>query len=408
MVSLLWFRRDLRLSDNAALHAAIERGHVVPVYIRDPEGEGAASRWWLHQSLKALEKALQQHGSRLIIRKGETVETLRTLASETGATAIFWNRLYESRIKEKLEPLGLELKSFPGHLLFEPWVLKSYRVFTPYWKACLELGVHGKPLPVPSHIPAPAHWPKSEPLDSLELEPKIDWASGFRETWTPGNPPHFDSTDYDKERDRPDHRGTSRLSPHLHFGEITPRQAWQHATEPFRRQLVWREFAHHLLYHFPHTATEPLRPEFARFPWQMNAKHFEAWTKGRTGYPLVDAGMRELWHTGWMHNRVRMVVASFLVKHLQISWQEGARWFWDTLVDADLANNTLGWQWSAGCGADAAPYFRIFNPTLQAGKFDPNGDYVRRWAPDSINIQPIVEHKAARERALKAFATLKS
>jgi deoxyribodipyrimidine photo-lyase len=257
-------------------------------------------------------------------------------------------------------------------------------------------------------------------VTDLGLEPSIDWAEGLREAWQPGEAGATDrmrvfaegaAEQYAVERDRPDHLGTSRLSPHLHFGEISPRQVWHTVqAEPYQRQLIWREFAHHLLFHYPQTSDQPMRPEFGRFPWRMDGPAFRAWAAGQTGYPLVDAGMRELWRTGWMHNRVRMVAASFLVKHLMISWQEGAAWFWDTLVDAGLANNTMGWQWVAGCGADAAPYFRIFNPALQAGKFDPRSDYIRRWIPELTTTypSPMVDHAAARERALAAFASLKT
>jgi deoxyribodipyrimidine photo-lyase len=276
-------------------------------------------------------------------------------------------------------------------------------------------------LDPPARIAAPARWPGSLAIADLELEPRIDWATGLRETWRPGEAGARArmevflkaSPSYDVERDRPDHEGTSRLSPHLHFGEISVRRLWhelQGAT-PYLRQLGWREFSTHLLFHFPATDRHPLRADFREFPWRMDERALRAWTRGETGYPLVDAGMRELWHTGWMHNRVRMLAASFLVKHLLIPWQEGAAWFWDTLVDADLANNTMGWQWSAGCGADAAPYFRIFNPELQAKKFDPDGSYVKRWVPEIGTLsypRPIVEHAAARERALAAFATIKT
>jgi deoxyribodipyrimidine photo-lyase len=266
---------------------------------------------------------------------------------------------------------------------------------------------------------APGKWPASLPIAGLQLEPTIDWAGGFREAWRPGEAGAIrqlqlfakeSAARYGIARDRPGIAGTSRLSPHLHFGEIGPAQIWRAAPagQAYLRQLVWREFAYHLLFHFPQSVDQPLRPEFAKFPWKSDPRLFRAWTRGKTGYPLVDAGMRELWHTGWMHNRVRMVVASFLVKHLLIGWQEGAAWFWDTLVDADLANNTLGWQWVAGCGADAAPYFRIFNPTLQAARFDPDGAYVRRWAPDSASLPPVVGHDEARRRALAAVGKLKS
>ena len=317
---------------------------------------------------------------------------------------------------------GIAAMSCPGNLLFEPGTILSnagrpFQVFTAFWKACLAKPAPAQPAAAPAWIPAPVQWPASLEIANLNLEPAIDWTAGLRETWHPGEAgavQRFSAfrqgtiETYSAERDRPDHPGTSRLSPHLHFGEISARQLWHAArdNEAWLRQLAWREFSAHLLFHFPHTPQEPMRPEFRSFPWRMDAQSLRAWTRGTTGYPLVDAGMRELWHTGWMHNRVRMVVASFLVKHLMIHWQEGAAWFWDTLVDADLANNTMGWQWSAGCGADAAPYFRIFNPTLQAAKFDPKGDYVRRWVPEmqSPNYPaPIVDHDFARKRALAAY-----
>jgi len=309
---------------------------------------------------------------------------------------------------------------------------RPYQVFTAFWRACQAMPEPGVPLPAPECIPAPERWPESLAIEELGLDPIPDWAGGLREVWTPGEAGAMRllreflarADGYADERDRPDRAGTSRLSPHLHFGEVSARQVWHAArgVEPYLRQLGWREFSAHLLHHFPHTATEPLRPEFRAFPWRMDAAALRAWTRGRTGYPLVDAGMRELWHTGWMHNRVRMVAASFLVKHLMIPWQEGAAWFWDTLVDADLANNTMGWQWCAGCGADAAPYFRIFNPVLQGEKFDPEGAYVRRWVPELADVParfvhkpwlapeppreypaPIVDHDFARLRALAAY-----
>lgn len=488
--SLLWFRLDLRLADNPALEAALARGGaVVPIYIWSPDEEhpwqpGAASRWWLHQSLMSLDASLRERGSRLVIRKGASLDTLRQLVKETGATAVFWNRRYEpaliardTKVKQALLADGLRVESFNSALLFEPWEIKNssgkpFQVFTPFWRACLAKRSEFSAAPPPKKIPAPARFPQSLPLDALELEPKIDWAREFRKVWQAGEAGAANElkkfldegvSQYTTQRDRPDVRGTSRLSPHLHFGEISPRQVWETTlrhlfatnaaartcgsalnsrpslgqsrlkiapTEKtaeillpllrdqndkwrggaYLRQLIWREFAHHLLYHFPHTAEKPLRSEFENFPWRSDANALRAWQRGQTGFPLVDAGMRELWTTGWMHNRVRMVVASFLVKDLLIPWQEGARWFWDTLVDADLANNTLGWQWVAGCGADAAPYFRIFNPSSQAEKFDPRGEYIRRWIPElgtKKYPQPIVNHAQARARALAALAQMK-
>jgi deoxyribodipyrimidine photo-lyase len=468
--SIVWFRLDLRLADNPALTAAIERGGgVIPVFIHAPEEEtpwtpGGASNWWLHQSLRELDARLRELGSRLVIRRGPALETLLALARETSADAIFWNRRYEpavmrrdAKIKEVLREKNLLAESFNAALLHEPWTIqnqsrKPFQVFTPFWKTCLAKADPAAPLPAFKRLAAPPKWPRSLALEELELEPKINWAGGLRAAWRPGetgareNLKRFLSgafDNYSEKRNHPDTAGTSRLSPHLHFGEISPRQIWQGVARmaskrglpaaqwrgsQFLAEVGWREFAHHLLFHFPQTPTQPLRAEFKAFPWREDADWLRAWQRGRTGYPIVDAGMRELWTTGWMHNRVRMIVASFLVKDLLLSWQEGARWFWDTLVDADLAQNTLGWQWTAGCGADAAPYFRVFNPVTQGEKFDPHGHYVRRWCPELNNVpdqwvhqpwkaaikskinypEPIVSHALAREVALEAFGKLKA
>ncbi len=458
--ALVWFGSDLRLTDNPALERAIARGFaVVPVFIWAPKEDapwppGAASRWWLHQSLERLQEALEQRGSKLIVRRGPTAETLLALAAENGARAIFWNRRYEPaviardrEVERYARERGIATEICAGNLLFEPGTIlnndgKPFRVFTAFWRACLLQPDLPHPTPAPDRLHSPAPWPRSMAIAELGLAPKIDWAGGLRETWQPGELPaatrlkSFRESalkSYTVDRDRPDHLGTSRVSPHLHFGEVSARQVWHelrsHKTaEPYLRQIAWREFSYHLLFHFPHTPQEPLRPEFRAFPWRVDAQALTAWTQGKTGYPLVDAGMRELWRTGWMHNRVRMLAASFLVKHLMTQWQEGAAWFWDTLVDADLANNTMGWQWSAGCGADAAPYFRIFNPVIQGEKFDPEGAYVRRWIPELADVParwihkpwespnppaakkypaPIVDHGAARTRALAAFASLR-
>jgi deoxyribodipyrimidine photo-lyase len=469
---------DLRLADNPALRAAIEHGgQVIPVFIWSPEEEspwqpGGASRWWLHQSLAALDGQLRVLGSRLVIRRGPTLETLRALAKETRAAAVYWSRRYEpaviardARVKEALHQDGLSAESFNAALLREPWTIqnqsgKPFQVFTPFWRHCLAQSDPPEPLPPPRTLAAPAQWPKSLALEELELEPRLKWAEGFRAVWQPGEAGAADNLKqflaqafdhYSNQRNRPDLAGTSRLSPHLHFGETGPRQIWHGLarmaskrglpmvawrSSQFLAEVGWREFAHHLVYHFPHTPAEPLRAEFKKFPWRKNAAWLKAWQEGRTGYPIVDAGMRELWATGWMHNRVRMIVASFLVKDFLVDWQEGARWFWDTLVDADLASNTLGWQWTAGCGADAAPYFRVFNPMTQGEKFDPNGDYVRRWCPELAKLplawihqpdkapadilraagvelgraypQPVVSHAIAREVALEAFGEVRS
>ena len=476
IISIVWFRADLRLADNAALVVAQKRGVVIPVFIWSPkeEGEwplGGASKWWLHQSLLALGKDLREKGSRLVIRRGAALEVLRELVKETGASAVIWNRRYEplviardTKVKEALRGDGLRVESFNAALLHEPWTIqnqskKPFQVFTPFWRHCLTKPDPEEPLTAPKDLRAPRKWPKSLALAELKLEPKIKWAEVIRAAWTPGedgarvNLNRFlDEAfgDYSEGRNRPDKVGTSRLSPHLHFGEISPRQVWHEVRKlaakrkssakkwresQYLTEIGWREFAHHLLFHFPQTLTEPLRAEFKEFRWRKNAAWLKAWRAGRTGYPIVDAGMRELWTTGWMHNRVRMIVASFLVKDLLIDWQHGARWFWDTLVDADLANNTLGWQWTAGCGADAAPYFRVFNPTTQGEKFDPQGEYVRRWCPELAKLsnewihephkapaevlraagielgktypEPIVSHAIAREVALEEYAQIR-
>ncbi|MGA8030587.1 MAG: deoxyribodipyrimidine photo-lyase [Bryobacteraceae bacterium] len=438
---LVWFRLDLRLEDNPALLAAAESGSpVIPIFIWAPEEEepwppGAASCWWLHQSLKSLQAFLDSQGSRLILRLGPTVATLKQLIAETGANAVFWNRRYEpaiiardAAVQKALDVEGIQVQSFNSALLFEPW--KPFQVFSPFWRACLNQPEPAAPAAAPERLPANFIWPDSLDLSDLRLEPQIDWAAGIRAAWTPGEAGSTSELElflknglenYPSDRNRPDKRGTSRLSPHLHFGEISPRKIW-HALKNAKRtgtaeavvsylsELGWREFAHHLLFHFPETTNKPLRSEFAAFPWRVDGALLKAWQSGRTGYPLVDAGMRELWTTGWMHNRVRMVVASFLTKHLRISWEEGAYWFWDTLVDADLANNTLGWQWTFGSGADAAPFFRIFNPTRQSERFDPNRDYIRRWIPDLGGKDyplPVVNHEQARREALASFEQMR-
>jgi deoxyribodipyrimidine photo-lyase len=444
--TIVWLRHDLRLDDNPALIAAAARGAVVPAFIWAPEEEapwepGAASRWWLHQSLEKLSAAFAKAGAPLVIRRGPSLEALRTLVKETGATHVAWNRRYEpavitrdTGIKKALAADGLEVESFNGALLYEPMHVatkegKPYQVFSPFWRTLLGRDEPAEPVAAPKKLKAAEKLPKSLSIESLGLLPTIDWAGTMRKTWSPGEAGaekrlerfvERGVADYHRERDRPDHEGTSALSPHLHFGELSPRRAW-HAVraaaggkpvakltggaEAYLRELGWREFASHLLYHFPHTANAPLRADYARFPWAKDPIGLRAWQRGRTGFPIVDAGMRQLWATGWMHNRVRMIVASFLVKDLRITWLEGARWFWDTLVDADLAANTLGWQWAAGCGADAAPYFRIFNPTSQAEKFDPDGAYVKRWAgvEAADYPEPIVDHAEARKLALEAL-----
>lgn len=461
--SVVWFGRDLRLADNPALSmAAGQGGPIVPVYIHSPQDEGAwpigaASRWWLHRSLRSLDAALQRRGSRLILRHGAATEALCRLAGETGAATVFRSRVYdpalmecEARAAADLGRLGVKLRTTEASLLTEPGSVVTtagdpYQVFTPFYRAVQRTMPPQAPLPEPARMEAPAVWPESVPMEALSLEPEPDWTGGIRSAWRPGEEGAHDRLvrfaargleAYHEARDLPGGDGVSRLSPHLHFGEISPAQVWQAVdglpgAEPFLRQLMWREFAHHLLFSFPHTPTAPLRREFNSFPWGDDREGFRAWTRGRTGYPIVDAGMRELWATGWMHNRVRMIAASFLTKDLLVPWRQGARWFWDTLVDADLANNTLGWQWTAGCGADAAPYFRVFNPVTQAARYDPDGEYVRRWVPELSRLPDlwihrpweapramleeagvtlgvtyphrIVDHAMARDRALRAY-----
>ncbi len=474
--ALVWFRRDLRLVDNPALaFACSEHAAVIPVFIRAPEEEapwqpGAASDWWLHHSLERLAASLAACGSKLVLRRGPTGPALEALIRGTGACAVYWNRLYEpaslardTQAKAALKASGVAAESFPGNLLWEPWTIKSgggepYKVFTPYWKTALNQAPE-PPLAAPPRIPAPPAWPASVALATLGLLPRSRWDAGLRAAWTPGEAGALERLrafcdqvlpGYHESRDRPGEAGVSRLSPHLHFGEVSPRQVWAavaracaglpleyHGGEAYLRELGWREFAHHVLFHWPHTAEQPMQPRFAAYPWAHDTgAALEAWQRGRTGYPMVDAGMRELWATGWMHNRVRMLVASFLVKNLRIPWQQGARWFWDTLVDADLASNTLGWQWSAGCGTDAAPYFRVFNPSRQGEQFDPDGHYVRRWVPELAAVpakwlhapwtlpaaeqartgftpglsypRPLVDFTASRAAALAGFEAIKA
>lgn len=474
---LVWFRNDLRLADNPALDAAVRSGRpVMCLFVLDDtaagsRAPGAASRWWLHHSLAALDARLREKGARLVLASGRAETIVPRLANEAGVSAVYWNRLYEpwaterdARIKAALKAAGRSAESFPGSCLCEPWSVRTkaggpFSVFTPFWKALSAMGDPAEPLPEPAAIPVPADGPASAALDALSLLPTgPDWAGGLREAWTPGEAGartrladwlDGPAAGYDKDRNRPDRPdGTSRLSPHLHFGEISARQIW-HATRhrldggelderagrAFLRELGWRDFNIHLLFHNPTMATENFRRDFDAFPWRRDVEAFRAWSKGRTGYPLVDAGMRELWQTGFMHNRVRMVTASFLVKHLLIDWRAGEAWFRDTLVDADLASNVANWQWVAGCGADAAPYFRIFNPVLQGEKFDPDGVYVRRWIPELADLpdavlnkpwtasaaqldragvvlgetypRPVVDHAAARTRALDAYQSIK-
>jgi deoxyribodipyrimidine photo-lyase len=428
--AVLWLRRDLRLADNPALQAILDAGHTpIPVYIHDePDADwpcGEASAWWLHHSLLALKETLQQCGSDLLVFRGDSETILAKLLQHSRADSIAWNRCYEPGYIKRDECIlqaftrrGYQVSCHNATLLREPREnLKKdgtpYRVFTPFWKALHKLGPARQVIPAGASLPAldAGVLPASLPVTALELLPVHKWYEAFPRHWTPGEAGARDALesfcddrliDYPTSRDIPGESGTSRLSAHLHFGEISPVQIWHHllqyaagnfsagimtATESYLREIAWREFSHHLLYHFPHTALQPLDTRFAGFPWRSDYQdQLKHWQQGRTGIPVVDAGMRELWSTGTMHNRVRMIVASFLTKNLLIPWQEGARWFWNTLVDADLANNTMGWQWVAGSGADAAPWFRIFNPVLQGEKFDRDGRYVRHWVPELAGL----------------------
>jgi deoxyribodipyrimidine photo-lyase len=480
--SLVWFREDLRLADNPALTAAVERGDpILCVYIHDERSEGlrplgAASKWWLGRSLAALSSDISGKGGALHVMTGAADAVIAQLVDQAGIGAVYWNRRYgaaeralDTRIKSALKAKGVAAETFNSHLLNEPWEVATQagtpvKVFTPYWRAARARGEPAFPLPAPARIRGAA-LPEAlaklvVPLESLGFEPsKPDWAGGMRAEWRPGEAGAAARLDaflegalkgYGENRNRPDYLSTSRLSPHLRFGEIGPRQVWhagkaalvsgrtrasERDLDKFLSEIGWREFAFHLLFHNPDLATRNFNEKFDAFPWRDDPEGLRAWTKGLTGYPLVDAGMRELWTTGWMHNRVRMVVGSFLVKHLLIDWRAGERWFWDTLVDACPANNTASWQWVAGTGADAAPYFRIFNPFGQGEKFDTAGDYVRRWVPELARLpqdvihrpweadaaalrragvklgvdypHPIVDHDAARARALAALSSVK-
>lgn len=474
--AIVWFRNDLRLADNPALRTAVATGQaVVPLYIlednpADPWPLGGAARWRLRQSLSALSADIAALGGRLILRRGRPAEILPQLAAEVGATAVYWNRRYEPAcivhdraLKSDLKQIGLTVETFNGSLLYEPWEIVTrsggpYKVFSPFWRACRTSAEPEAPLPPPADLPFPAAAVASDALDSWGLTPTSpDWAGEMRATWRCGEKAaaerltHFldhGLQGYKERRDVPGVEGVSRLSADLRFGDISPRQIWratQHrmaedpaaatGAECYLRELGWREFSYHLLYHFPQIPEQAFNEKFAHFQWLDDPVGLQAWRKGLTGYPIVDAGMRQLWRTGWMHNRVRMIVASFLVKDLLISWREGAAWFWDTLIDADLANNSASWQWVAGSGADAAPYFRIFNPVTQGIKFDPRGDYVRRWVPELAHLSdewihrpwdaptlilegagvrlnktypaPIIDHGFARGRALTTLAALR-
>jgi deoxyribodipyrimidine photo-lyase len=472
--TLYWIRRDFRLQDNAALNAAILSGTaVLPVFLWEQEvenatwGSGAASRWWLHRALQEAAAIWRERGGQLLIRPSQDpLTTLIELCQKSGASQVVWNRRYEAdlreldaHVKRGLREAGIGAESYQDALLVEPHTIgtgdgKPYKVYTPFWKACQNREPEA-PIEVPLNqlcLVKPSL--KSASIASLNLLPKHTWYKKLDASWRVGEGAGLElmrafirerAPLYDQRRDLPGESGTSRLSPYLHWGHVGPRTVAYELKQAqdiqergplvYLKELYWREFAYNVLYHFPHTPTEPLRPEFKDFPWQADEAVLKRWQRGETGYPIIDAGMRELYATGWMHNRVRMVVASFLVKHLLQPWQDGAGWFWDTLVDADLASNTLGWQWSAGCGADAAPYFRIFNPMLQSRKFDADGHYLKRWLPELESLpaeylhapwetpsailqsagirigkdypQPIIDHSKGRARALDAFARFK-
>ncbi len=471
--TIIWIRNDLRFQDNPALAIAAEAGDILPVFIWDIESHGAwapgaASRVWLHHGLNTFRKALAKSNVPFVIREGDSVQELRKLVVATGADQVVWNRRYEpalratdERVKQVLADDGVEVQDYPGNLLFEPWTVETkagdpYKVFTPFWRTCLDGKEPLPPFAVPEKMRAFENVPASLSVDDLDLLPhgEGEWARSLIRHWEVGERAAWDRfqeflndavAEYDEDRDLPGIDGTSLMSPYLQFGEISVRRMWtavralspksdyhQKSIDRYLAELGWREFAHHLLYHFPDTTDQPLRKEFEEFPWSNDLVELEHWQQGKTGYPIVDAGMRQLWREGWMHNRVRMIVASFLTKDLLIPWQIGARWFWDTLVDANLANNTLGWQWTAGCGADAAPYFRIFNPVTQGQRYDPDGSYVREYVPELKELEgvevhepwlrtapalfvngdgqypdPMVEHSLARNRALMAYDRIK-
>lgn len=468
MTTIVWLREDLRLFDNPALHYAASRGEVIPVFIY-PESLGGASYWWLHNSLNMLTKSFLEQGVTLILRTGDPVTILSGLCAELEVDSIAWNRVYSptgirvgSDLKARLSEQGIKSRSFNAQLLIEPTQILNkqglpFKVFTPFWRHCLSC-LDPEPVVGVPVFKQTSHLIKSEPLDSWGLLPNSpDWSEGLAERWRPGEEgaqlrwQHFierGASRYKDGRDIPKEENTSMLSPHLAFGEISPKQIWFDTQDAmasrevdsengnkFLSEMGWREYSRYLLVHFPHITNQPFNVKFANFPWQSNPSLVLAWQQGKTGYPIVDAGMRELWATGYMHNRVRMIAASFLIKHCMTHWKEGMDWFWDTLVDADVANNTASWQWVAGCGTDASPYFRVFNPILQGEKFDKEGVYIKKWVPelaaldtkyinkpweaDPMSLQhagvrlgdnyplPVVDHKEARECALAAYKSIK-
>lgn len=469
MKTVYLFREDLRINDNPALSYAAAQGQVLPVYVM-PKGLGGASKWWLHHSLKSLQSDLSKLGAELLILQGDTVQQITEIVKAISADQVVWNRIYSPQgietgklLVDALDKMQVQHRSFNSQLLIEPTKIFNkqgtpFKVFTPFWRHCVGL-IGPFTLSKISEVQAVKHQLKSDTLNSLELLPTIPWDKGIAETWNVGEAAAQQSwsgflqnkvSSYKEGRDFPGQAVTSLLSPHLAFGEISPQRLWNDMQQEiaagtvdaenankFLAELGWREFSRYLLVHFPEIVSEPFNKKFENFPWRNSEADLKAWQRGKTGYPLVDAGMRELWVTGYMHNRVRMVVASFLCKHLLIHWQHGADWFWDTLVDADIANNTVSWQWVAGCGADAAPYFRIFNPITQGEKFDKLGSYVRKWVPEVTLLpdryifkpwaappeflyqaylklgkdypeEPIIDHKEARERALEAYQVSKT
>lgn len=452
-ISIVWFRRDLRIHDNAALTWALENSStVIPVFIYSPEEEspwtpGGASRWWLHQSLTSLTKKLAELDLVLNFYEGTSERVLNTIIDECKANKLAYNRLYERHLYDRDQNLEKDLKtkvditSFDSGLLFTPGSILNnqglpYRVYTPFYKKVrplLETSFGNYESDDGVNVSSTARSVRlssSQSLDSIGFLGSINWYQKFFNHWQPGEDSAHELletfienavTEYKDERDLPALNSTSRLSPYLHFGEITPGQIrialWPlleseygysaaQSAEVYLKQLIWRDFAHHILWHFPETATQPMNPRYKQEFWQSDSDAFKAWCLGETGIPIVDAGMKQLWETGWMHNRVRMIVSSFLTKNLGISWLDGARWFWDTLVDADLANNSMGWQWVAGCGVDAAPYYRVFNPNTQTKRFDEKLQYIEQWSPDHNELdypQPMVDLAISRDQAIKRY-----
>lgn len=448
---LVWLRRDLRLADQPALCAAAAEGPVIPVFVLDDKTAGyrklgGASRWWLHHSLEALDKSLGRHRSKLVLRKGDAVQEIAAIAKEVGAKAVHALDHHEPWWRKAQEALAktVDLHLHDGNYLLPPGSVVTgsatpYKIYTPFAKAAREQLPQREVLDEPS-LTAPGKWPRSDKLADWKLLPtKPDWAGGFRQQWDCGEAAAQaaledfvdHAADYEDERNLPSIEGTSRLSPHLHWGEISPAQVWEalsgkrgKGVETFRGELLWRDYAQNVVHQFPDYAEQSYREDFRELKWRRSKADLAAWQQGRTGYPIVDAGMRQLWATGWMHNRVRMIAASFLIKHLLIDWREGERWFWDTLVDADYGNNGVNWQWVAGTGVDANLFTRIMAPLTQSPKFDA-GDYIREWVPELADLSDaaihdppddkrgdyparIIGHKEARERALSAYRAMKS